>query len=38
VVGLVQALVILFATAAAITRNPRLLRLAAGRAEAVDVA
>jgi ABC-type uncharacterized transport system permease subunit len=38
VVGLVQALVILFATAAAITCNPRLLRLAAGRAEAVDVA
>lgn len=38
VVGLVQALVILFATATAITRNPRLLRLLGGRRGAADVA
>lgn len=38
VVGLVQALVILFATATAITRNPRLLRLFAPRRAAGDVA
>jgi ABC-type uncharacterized transport system permease subunit len=37
VVGLVQALVILFATATAITRNPKLLRLLAPR-KAADVA
>jgi len=37
-VGLVQALVILFATATAITRNPKLLRLLSRRTEAADVA
>ena len=37
-VGLVQALVILFATATAITRNPKLLRLLGRRRASADVA
>lgn len=37
-VGLVQAMVILFATAAAITQNPRLRRLLSGRRAAASVA